>query len=65
MPSNEQTYRLNGISCANCAKTFENNVKDLDGVEDATVHFASSKINVVGDTSIADIEKAGSFEILK
>ncbi|MFD2760112.1 heavy metal translocating P-type ATPase [Lentibacillus juripiscarius] len=65
MPSNEQTYRLNGISCANCAKTFENNVKDLDGVEDATVHFASSKINVVGDTSIADIEKAGSFENIK
>ncbi|SFE35019.1 Cd2+/Zn2+-exporting ATPase [Lentibacillus persicus] len=60
-----QTYRLNGISCANCAQTFENNVKDINGVEDANVHFATSKIEVVGEASIADIEKAGSFENIK
>src|SRR5699024_10518809 len=65
MSAEQQTYRLNGISCANCAQTFENNVKEIDGVKDANVHFAASKIDVVGEASIADIEKAGSFENIK
>lgn len=65
MSSEPQTHRLNGISCANCAQTFENNVKDINGVEDAKVHFSTLKIDVVGEASIADIEKAGSFENIK
>lgn len=65
MSSEQQTYRLNGISCANCAQTFENNVKEINGVQDANVHFATSKIDVVGKASITDIEKAGSFENIK
>ncbi|MFD1361991.1 heavy metal translocating P-type ATPase [Lentibacillus salinarum] len=65
MSSEQHTYRLNGISCANCAQTFENNVKEIDGVKDANVHFATAKIDVVGEASIADIEKAGSFEKIK
>ncbi|SFB04450.1 Cd2+/Zn2+-exporting ATPase [Lentibacillus halodurans] len=65
MSSEHYTYRLNGISCANCAQTFENNVKEIDGVEDANVHFAASKIDVFGKASINDIEKAGSFENIK
>ncbi len=65
MPSEQQTYRLNGISCANCAQTFENNVKEINGVQDANVHFTTSKIDVVGKASISDIEKAGSFENIK
>jgi len=60
-----ETYRVKGFSCANCAKTFENNVKELPGVTDAKVNFGASKITVSGDVSIAALEKAGAFEGLK
>ncbi len=49
----------------NCAKTFETNVKHLDGVLDATVNFGASKITVTGKTTIEELEKAGAFENLK
>ena len=60
-----KTYRIDGLSCANCAKIFEDNVKDLEGVDDAKVNFGASKIYVQGSTSIEDLEKAGAFESLK
>ena len=60
-----KTYRIDGLSCANCAKIFEDNVKDLEGVDDAKVNFGASKIYVQGSTSIEDLEKAGAFENLK
>lgn len=65
MPSNQQTYRINGISCANCAKTFEKNLNDMNGVNHAEVNFAALKVNVDGSVSISDIEKAGAFENIK
>ncbi|WP_130860666.1 heavy metal translocating P-type ATPase [Gracilibacillus phocaeensis] len=60
-----KAYRVQGFSCAGCAKTFENNVKKLQGVEDAEVNFGSSKVYVQGHTTIEALEKAGSFENLK
>ncbi len=41
------------------------NVKRLDGVLDAKVNFAASKITVTGKTTIKELEKAGEFEKLK
>jgi len=61
----EKTYRVSGFTCTDCAKTFETNVKHLDGVSDAKVNFGASKITVTGNTTIEAIEKAGSFENLK
>lgn len=60
-----KTYRVQGFSCAGCAKTFENNVKKLQGVEDAEVNFAASKVYVKGHITIEELERAGSFENLK
>ncbi|KMY54436.1 cadmium transporter [Bacillus sp. FJAT-27231] len=60
-----KTYRIQGLTCANCARTFENNVKDLPGVEQARVNFGASKIYVQGSTTIEQLEKAGAFENLK
>ena len=60
-----KTYRVQGLSCANCANTFENNVKQLNGVSDAKVNFGASKIIVHGETTIFELEKAGAFENLK
>lgn len=60
-----KTYRVQGFTCANCAGKFENNVKQLSGVEDATVNFGASKISVYGHATIEELEKAGAFENLK
>ena len=61
----EKTYRIQGLSCTNCAAKFENNVKELEGVEEAKINFGASKIYVKGETTIEDLEKAGAFDHLK
>ncbi|MGP4071597.1 heavy metal translocating P-type ATPase [Piscibacillus sp. B03] len=61
----KNVYRVEGFSCANCAGKFEKNVKNLSGVQDAKVNFGASKIEVYGDTTIEELEKAGAFENLK
>ena len=58
-------YRVEGFSCANCAGKFEKNVKQIPGVQDAKVNFGASKIDVYGNASVEELEKAGSFENLK
>lgn len=60
----EKTYRIEGISCTNCAGKFEKNVKQLPGVTSATVNFGASKISVEGQTTIEELEEAGAFENL-
>lgn len=61
----KNVYRVEGFSCANCAGKFEKNVKKLSGVHDAKVNFGASKIEVYGNTTIEELEKAGAFENLK
>ena len=61
----KQVYRVEGFTCANCAGKFENNVKQLQGVQDAKVNFGASKISVYGNATIEELEKAGAFENLK
>lgn len=61
----KSVYRVEGFTCANCAGKFENNVKQLPGVEDAKVNFGASKIAVYGNATIEELEKAGAFENLK
>jgi Zn2+/Cd2+-exporting ATPase len=65
---NEQemkAYRVQGFTCTNCAAIFENNVKELPGVQEAKVNFGASKVYVQGNTTIEELEKAGAFENLK
>ncbi|MGG3233697.1 heavy metal translocating P-type ATPase [Priestia flexa] len=60
-----KAYRVQGFTCTNCAAIFENNVKELPGVQDAKVNFGASKVYVKGNTTIEELEKAGAFENLK
>ena len=60
-----KTYRIEGLSCANCARIFEDNVKSIDGVTDARINFGASKIFVEGEATLDEIERAGAFENLK
>lgn len=58
----KETFYVQGMSCANCAKTFENNVKEIPTVKNANVNFGASKITVYGEVTIEQLEKAGAFE---
>ncbi|MDD9314321.1 heavy metal translocating P-type ATPase [Cytobacillus firmus] len=60
-----KAYRVQGFTCVNCAAIFENNVKELPGVDDAKVNFGASKVYVKGTATIEELEKAGAFENLK
>lgn len=41
--------KINGMSCAACAKASERAVKKLDGVEEVNVNFATEKMSLVYD----------------
>lgn len=58
-------YRVQGFSCAGCAKRFEQNVSELEGVVEAKVNFGASKLTVVGEVNLQDLQKAGAFEKLQ
>ncbi|WP_027964870.1 heavy metal translocating P-type ATPase [Halalkalibacillus halophilus] len=64
MPERD-TYYVQGMTCANCAKTFENNLKSIDTVNDAEVNYGASKVTIYGQVSTEEMEKAGSFENLR
>ncbi|WP_409290347.1 heavy metal translocating P-type ATPase [Peribacillus sp. SCS-37] len=64
-PEQRQVYRVQGFSCAGCAAKFEKNVKELDQVLDAKVNFGASKLTVIGNSSITELERAGAFEGLR
>ena len=56
-----KAYRVQGFTCTNCAAIFENNVKELPGVQDAKVNFGASKVYVKGTTTIERIRKSRSI----
>ena len=58
-------YRLENLSCANCAAKFEKNVNALPNVEAAELNFGAAKLTVYGDTSIEELEQAGAFDGIK
>jgi len=61
----KQEYRLQNLSCASCAAKFEKNVKAIPEVQDAQVNFGASKITVIGDINVDQLEEAGAFDGIK
>lgn len=61
----KQEYRLQNLSCASCAAKFEKNVKAIPEVQDAQVNFGASKITVIGNIDVNQIEEAGAFDGIK
>ena len=57
------TFRIEGMDCADCATKLEKKIKALDGVQAATVNFGAGKLTVeyslTDDAIIKAIEQAG------
>ncbi len=49
------TFAVTGMTCANCAMNIERGVKNLDGIYDAAINFASEQINVAFDPQKTDL----------
>ncbi|HEX5563672.1 MAG TPA: heavy metal translocating P-type ATPase, partial [Sporosarcina sp.] len=58
-------YRLQNLSCANCAIKFEKNIRELPEVSDVTVNFGASKLLVKGSATVEELEAAGAFDGIK
>jgi Cd2+/Zn2+-exporting ATPase len=49
MPS--QTFHIQGMDCASCARTVEQGVRSLPGIESVDLTFTSEKLHVTGSVS--------------
>lgn len=58
--SNE--YRLEGLTCANCAAKFEKNIQHIKTVETVQVNFAAAKVTIQGKVTEDQIDAAGAFD---
>ncbi|MCH7323661.1 cadmium-translocating P-type ATPase [Solibacillus sp. MA9] len=65
MATKTEQYRLENLSCANCAAKFERNIKEIATVTDVQLNFGAAKLTVTGDVSIAQLEAAGAFDGIK
>ncbi|MFC3038701.1 heavy metal translocating P-type ATPase [Virgibacillus xinjiangensis] len=65
METAKQTYRLEGLSCTNCAAKFEKNIRDIQTVEGVQLNFGASKVTVEGEASVQQLEEAGAFDGIK
>ena len=66
MSQKSLTLPITGMTCANCVRSVERNAKKVDGVQEATVNFATEQATVTYDPKVANpqqvierIEKAG------
>lgn len=58
--SSTKTLKIQGMTCAACAKTVERVTKKLDGVIESNVNFATENLNISYDSSkvrVSDIRK--------
>ena len=55
-------YQVQGISCLDCAQKFEQAVRELPGVVQATLNPLSGKLSVTGTSDLSAIRRLGSEE---
>ncbi|NSW92561.1 MAG: copper-translocating P-type ATPase [Firmicutes bacterium] len=53
----KQTLSITGMTCASCAKAIERSVGKVEGVQSASVNFATEKLAVEFDEGKTNIEK--------
>lgn len=65
LENKKETYRLQGLSCTNCAAKFEKNIREIHTVNDVQLNFGASKLTIFGEATIEQLEKAGAFDGIK
>ncbi|MCA1318954.1 cadmium-translocating P-type ATPase [Bacillus tianshenii] len=65
LQNSKETYRLQGLSCTNCAAKFEKNIRDIQTVNEVQLNFGASKITVYGEATVEQLEAAGAFDGIK
>jgi len=59
----QETLKVNGMTCASCAKAVEREIKKLNGVYEVNINFATEKANVKynpDETRVSEIKDAVS-----
>lgn len=54
--SDERTYQIGNMDCANCAREVQTGVSRLDGVQRVNVDFASGKMRLLGDVDFDQLK---------
>ncbi len=44
-----KTFKLNGLCCAGCAAKIENGISKIQGVEDVSLSFMTTKLTIEAD----------------
>lgn len=57
-------YRLQGLSCTNCAAKFEKNIRQTNTVEDVQLNFGASKLTVDAAIHFNIRQNGDSYTIL-
>ena len=50
----KKTFELEDLDCANCAAKMEEAIKNIEGVNDASVSFMTQKMMIDADDSVFD-----------
>ena len=58
----EAVFRVEGITCADCAQKFEQAVNDLPGVARASLNIMTGMMTVEGEADLKAIQRLGSEE---
>ena len=45
----KKTFKLNGLDCANCATKIQDRISKLEGVNNATLNFITTKLIIDGE----------------
>jgi Cu+-exporting ATPase len=54
MSSIEKTFHVKGMTCASCVNTVEKALKEVPGIEEASVNLASEKVRVRMNSDLSD-----------
>jgi len=61
----KKTFRLEGLGCANCASKMERAINELDGVQNATVNFMTTKMVIEGEDEKMPVIVEAAEKIVK
>lgn len=50
----KKVFKLEDLDCANCAAKMQRAIKDIDGVNDATVNFLTQRLTLDADDARFD-----------